>query len=73
MGKNIANLHINDRNKDSLCLLPGKGDVDYKKIFCKLKEIGYNKVGIIEIYSNNYTELKEISDAKEFLISEESK
>jgi sugar phosphate isomerase/epimerase len=71
MEKNMVNFHINDKNKDSVCLLPGKGDVDYKKIFCKLKEIGYNKVGIIEIYSNNYTELKEISEAKKFLISQQ--
>jgi len=73
MGNNIVNFHINDRNKDNICLLPGKGDVDYKKMFCKLKGIGYNKVGIIEVYSNNYTELKQISDAKNFLISQEGK
>lgn len=71
MGKDIINFHINDRNKDNICLLPGKGDVDYKKMFCKLKEIGYNEIGIIEVYSNNYTELKQISDAKEFLLSQQ--
>lgn len=73
MGKNIVNFHINDRDKDNICLLPGKGEVNYKKMFCKLKEIGYNKVGIIEVYSNNYSELKEITAAKDFLISQEAK
>lgn len=69
MGKNIINFHINDRDKDNICLLPGKGDVDYKKISCKLKEIGYNKVGIIEVYSNNYSDYNELTLAKKFLTS----
>ena len=33
MGKNIVNFHINDKDKDNICLLPGKGNVNYIKIF----------------------------------------
>lgn len=69
MGKNIVNFHINDRDKDNICLLPGKGEVDYKKISCKLKGIGYNKVGIIEVYSNNYSNYNELTTAKKILNS----
>ncbi|MDW8801188.1 sugar phosphate isomerase/epimerase [Clostridium sp. A1-XYC3] len=67
MGGNLINFHINDRDKDNICLLPGKGDVDYKKICCKLKEIGYNRVGIIEVYSDNYSSYDELISAKNFL------
>lgn len=70
MGKNMINFHINDKDKDSICLLPGKGNVDYKKLFCKLKEMGYNKIGTIEVYSDNYNNLSEISDTKKFLMSQ---
>ena len=68
IGTNMINFHINDKDKDNICLLPGKGEVDYKKLSCKLKEIGYNKIGIIEVYSDNYIDLAEISSAKKFLM-----
>ncbi|MBV4424544.1 sugar phosphate isomerase/epimerase family protein [Clostridium tyrobutyricum] len=63
----LANFHINDRSKNSICLLPGQGDVNYKKIFCKLKEIGYNGIGIIEVYKENYNEYTELIKAKKYL------
>lgn len=68
MKRDIVNFHINDRDKDNVCLLPGKGEVDYKKIFCKLKEMSYNGIGIIEVYSNNYLNYDEIIDSKNFLM-----
>ncbi|MHC6180835.1 sugar phosphate isomerase/epimerase family protein [Clostridium sp. JNZ X4-2] len=67
MGSAVENLHVNDRNDKSSCLLPGKGKVDYKKIFCKLKEIGYNKVGIIEVYSDNYKNYCQLKEAKDYI------
>lgn len=70
MGKDIKNFHINDRDAKNICLLPGRGDVDYKKISCKFKEIGYNGVGIIEVYRENYTKYSELSDSKEYLESQ---
>ncbi|NMM63221.1 sugar phosphate isomerase/epimerase [Clostridium sp. P21] len=70
MGSLIANFHVNDRDDNNICLLPGKGEVNFKKISCKLKEIGYNEIGIIEVYSNNYDNYDEIKNSKEFLISQ---
>ncbi|MFL0194519.1 sugar phosphate isomerase/epimerase family protein [Clostridium sp. WILCCON 0269] len=67
MGDSIENLHINDRDSKSSCLLPGKGYVNYKKIFCKLKEIGYNKIGIIEVYRENYKNYDELKIAKDYI------
>ncbi|MBC2579823.1 sugar phosphate isomerase/epimerase [Clostridium sp. DJ247] len=69
MGKSMVNFHINDRDMNNSCLLPGKGEVDYKKMFCKLKEIGYNGIGIIEVYSDNYLNFNEIIKSKEMLCS----
>ena len=69
MGNSIENLHINDRDGKNSCLIPGKGDVNFKKIFCKLKEIGYNKIGVIEVYRDNYKEYKELSAAGEYIKS----
>ena len=67
MEDSIENLHINDKNCENSCLLPGKGDVNFKKIFCKLKEIGYNKIGIIEVYRDNYKNYEELSSARNYI------
>lgn len=67
MGSSIENLHISDRNREKSCLLPGRGNVNFKKIFCKLKEIGYNKIGIIEVYRDNYERYKELGIAGKYI------
>ncbi|MCI1944446.1 sugar phosphate isomerase/epimerase family protein [Clostridium luticellarii] len=67
MGNDVENLHLNDKNDENSCLLPGKGEVDYKKILCKLKEIGYNKVGIIEVYSDNYKNYRQLREAGDYI------
>ena len=39
MGSHIVNLHINDRDDNSPCLLPGKGNLDYEDIARSLKSV----------------------------------
>jgi len=67
MGERISNFHINDRDNEHVCLLPGKGDVNYLEIDNNLKKIGYNGKGIIEVYSENYKTYDELTSSKEFL------
>ena len=67
MGNNIANLHINDRDENHPCLLPGKGDLNYENISNKLKNVGYSGKGIIEVYSDNFSNYEELTVAKDFL------
>lgn len=68
MGKNIINFHVNDRDKEHICLLPGKGDVDYGKIISLLHSMEYDGMAIIEVYRENYTYYNEIFESKEFLL-----
>ncbi len=67
MGENLINLHINDRDKNSPCKLPGEGDVDYNIIFNKLREINYDKMAIIEVYRDNFKKYEELSRVHDFL------
>jgi sugar phosphate isomerase/epimerase len=67
MGEKLVNLHINDRDEKHLCLLPGKGKVDYKSIFSKLNNIGYKGISIIEVYRDNFSGYNELMEAKEYL------
>lgn len=67
MGCDLVNFHVNDRTTKESCLLPGRGEVDYKEIFNKLKQINYDKNVIIEVYNENFIETKELIDSKMFL------
>jgi len=68
MGSNIVNLHINDRDENYPCLLPGKGNLNYKNISNSLKNVGYSGKGIIEVYSSNYLNYEELTEAKDFVL-----
>lgn len=63
----LVNLHLNDKDEKSLCMLPGRGKVDFNDLFLKLKNINYTGSGIIEVYSENYNKYDEIIEAKDFL------
>lgn len=66
-GKNIINFHINDRDEKHVCLLPGRGKVNYEKIITKLKSMEYDGMAIIEVYRENYLNYSELRETKEFL------
>lgn len=67
LGDKIVNLHISDYNEQSDCLLPGSGSVDYKKLFAKLDQIGYNGCAMIEVYSSDYTNPNQLRESREHL------
>ncbi len=67
MGKNIVNFHINDFDDQHICMLPGEGKADHKKIFGILKDNGYKGPALIEVYSNNYTSYDQIRKSAEYL------
>lgn len=67
MGKGLKNLHINDRNDNSVCLLPGNGNVDFNLLKQELENIEYDGAGIIEVYKENYKDLSEIKKSKDYL------
>lgn len=69
MGKNIVNFHVNDRDEKNICLLPGKGKVDYKKILSKLYSMEYVGMAIIEVYRDNYIKYGELRESGDFLNS----
>ncbi|MFD3156248.1 sugar phosphate isomerase/epimerase family protein [Haloimpatiens sp. FM7330] len=67
MGEDLINFHINDRNLQCDCLLPGKGEVKYNSILEKLRKINYKGNLIIEVYRKNYLDYNEIEKSKKFL------
>ena len=67
MGDKIRNIHISDFDKNNDCLLPGEGEFDFKRFFDETKEFGYNEDFLIEVYSSNFKEEKQIINSKNFL------
>ena len=67
MGKGLVHLHINDNKKGEDCLLPGCGAMDYSALFALLKENRYQGDCIIEVYSNNYSNIWELVQARNFV------
>lgn len=65
----IINVHINDGDEKASCLLPGKGKLNLKEIVIQVKEQNDKSPFIIEVYSENYTELEELKKAKEYVES----
>ncbi len=67
MGDAVINFHVNDRDEQHFCMLPGQGTVDYPRIGEILKRNGYGGPALIEVYSANFEDKQEIADAKKFL------
>lgn len=67
MDKNLVNLHLNDRDEKNVCLLPGRGTVDFAAIKQLLDKIDYQGIGTIEVYSDNYKSFYELSESKKLL------
>ncbi len=67
MGDSIANFHINDFDDNNICLLPGFGNVDHKKIVDIIKSNGYCGPALIEVYRNNFKSLEDIEKSVYYL------
>lgn len=63
----IVNLHINDRDDENVCLLPGKGTVEYGPLFKALENSGYDGNAVIEVYNSNFKELSQLKEAADCL------
>lgn len=67
MGGGLVHLHINDNNSQSDCVLPGQGDMDYKKLFSLMNSNGYKGDAVIEVYRKSFNHLDELVKSCEFL------
>ncbi len=68
MGEKICNVHISD-NKDNKCVLPGKGSLDYKKIFENINKYNYDGEVLLEVYSDCFKKIYDINCSINYLNS----
>lgn len=67
MNGKIINVHISDNCKETDCMLPGKGDFDFKSLFDRLKADGYDGACLIEVYRYAYKEPSELLSAYNYV------
>ena len=63
MDYKIRHVHISDHSPAADCLLPTKGNFNFKALMKDLKDHGYTGDYIIEVYQNAYKEYDEIFEA----------
>lgn len=70
MGDRIIHLHINDNTPARDCMLPGKGDMDYRKMLTQMKNQGFSGKGVIEVYRRDFDTIDDIVGAYNYLNTE---
>ena len=67
MGDKLIHLHLNDCDEQNDCLLPGKGNRDFKELLELVESNGYKGAAVIEVYRQNYGDCSELIESLEFL------
>ncbi len=67
VGRNIRHLHISDHSAEKDCLLPGKGNFNFNRLFQELQSLGYSGDAVVEVYENAYARPDEIFAAADLI------
>lgn len=62
----IATVHLCDVKNDKTCL-PGKGDIDFYKLFVSLNEYGIQPPCLMEVYGEDYNSLNDLKESLDYL------
>ena len=67
MGANIKTVHLSDIDENGKICLPGRGIFDFSRLFERLKDAGVNADMLIEVYKDDYSQVKELKDSLDYL------
>ena len=67
MKGDIVTVHLSDIDSDGKMRLPLKGTTDFKELFLRLNDVGFNGALLIEVYTSDYDSLQELLDCRENL------
>ncbi len=63
----IAYVHVSDVDENGKMCLPGKGVTDFKELFKRLKDCGFDGSVFIENYRGDYKDLTDLAQSMEYL------
>ena len=67
MGSDIVTFHISDYLENGKMCLPGKGVTDFKDVFSRLNDKGFDGGIILECYQGDYVEKEELFESLFFI------
>lgn len=67
MAQDIVTVHLSDINEQGKMCLPGKGVTDFKELFSRLKDVGFDGALLLEVYQNDFKTTKELFDSLDFI------
>lgn len=67
LGSDITTVHICDYDDNRSLFLPGRGTFDFKELFARLKDVGYDGACILEVYPDSYNHYSELSSSLDYL------
>lgn len=69
MGDQLVNIHISDFDEKHPSLLCGQGKMDYHQFYDSLSKNSYTGAVILEVYSTDYDDIRQIQDAREYIVT----
>ena len=73
MKEDIVTVHLSDIDQNGKMCLPGKGTTDFKDLFLRLNDVGFNGAMIIEAYASDYDKLEQLLECRDCLENQASK
>ena len=67
MGKDIVTVHLSDIDGSGKMCLPGRGVTDFKEIFSRLCDKGFDGAVLLEVYKNDFGEISELFDSLSYV------
>lgn len=67
MGEDIVTAHLSDIDANGKMCLPGRGVTDFKEVFTRLRDKGFDGALLLEVYKNDFKELNELFDSLSYI------
>lgn len=67
MAGDIATVHLSDVLESGKMVLPGKGITDFRELFSRLNDKGFNGAMLLEVYQNDFDKNEELWESLDYL------
>lgn len=67
MKDDIVTVHLSDVDENGKMCLPGKGKTDFRELFSRLNDVGFDGAMLIESYCNDYNKTEELFESLDFV------
>ena len=67
MGERLCYVHVSDVDAQGKICLPGKGNFDFATLIKRLRDVGFDGALLVEVYTGDYKDERELKTACEYL------